>query len=220
MLKYLKDFIFYLLCSAVSFAQQAGETSTLAVEASAGKTYLWELYDVLPSDFATSVGNCPTDKAEIITPPTESEIDIAWKQTGIYYYKITISDGCTNNIKIGKVEITNIKNEDCKDLFHNMVIPNAMSANYDGANDVWEITDLRDYCLKCDKRNHLSIFNRWGVKVYEKENYMLDHFRFNGYSQNVRTIEKHQKLPTGTYFYIITLDDGSHKTGWLYIRTD
>ncbi len=47
-----------------------------------------------------------------------------------------------------------------------LVFPNVMTPNGDGRNDVFAIKNMNPLL-----RNTLSIYNRWGKKVYEKENY-------------------------------------------------
>ena len=65
------------------------------------------------------------------------------------------------------------------------------------------------------------IFNRWGVKVWEKDNYMSSGSdRFKGYSNNNRDINNNKLLPAGTYYYIIEINDGISINGYLYIYHD
>lgn len=112
-----------------------------------------------------------------------------------------------------------VRKNPCDDLFENMVIPTGFSPNEDGVNDTWEVQDLKKYYETCKQQNVVRIFNRWGVKVYEKDNYMLDNQRFKGFSQHGRTVSK-KPLPNGTYFFVITFEDGKQKTGYLYMSKD
>lgn len=64
------------------------------------------------------------------------------------------------------------------------------SPNGDGANDYWYIENLEDLS---DVK--LSVFNRWGRKVYSSDDYKND---WNGFSEG-------QLLPVGTYYYVIDL---------------
>jgi len=54
----------------------------------------------------------------------------------------------------------------------------------------------------------LEIFDRRGVKVYEKENYTHE---FEGKNTNG------DELPAASYYYVIKLKDGRKLTGWLYL---
>jgi len=62
------------------------------------------------------------------------------------------------------------------------------SPNGDGMNDVFAIKNLESY-----PENSLEIFNRWGNRVYRKENYTND---WDGSYDNIL-------LPDGIYFYIL-----------------
>ena len=67
----------------------------------------------------------------------------------------------------------------------------------------------------------ITIFNRWGAKVYENNNYQNE---WSGQSQNVMNIGGDQ-LPEGTYYYQIVLggfdntpDKGKLYTGYVYLK--
>ena len=83
----------------------------------------------------------------------------------------------------------------------NCGIPRGISPNNDGLNDFFNIE-------KFDVKA-LSIFNRYGVKVYHKDNYRKE---WNGLSDNGK------ELPDATYYYLIELNNGDHKTGWVYVN--
>ncbi|MFN3753006.1 gliding motility-associated C-terminal domain-containing protein [Flavobacterium sp.] len=80
-------------------------------------------------------------------------------------------------------------------------IQKGISANNDGLNDSF---DLAGYNVK-----QLKIFNRYGVAVYSKSNYENEWF---GQSDGG------DKLPDGTYYYVIDFNDLKTKTGWIYIN--
>ncbi|MFK8265512.1 gliding motility-associated C-terminal domain-containing protein [Capnocytophaga cynodegmi] len=145
-----------------------------------------------------------------------NQSEITPSNSTTFYAVCQTEKGCQSQAVSLLVEV--VSDNSCEEDFKNMFIPNALSLNDDGANDVWQLEDLKKYCEKCNKKNVVTIFNRWGVKVYEKENYMLDGERFNGFSEHKRTVSK-EVLPNGTYFYVITFDDGKQKTGYIYIRS-
>ncbi|MFW5831584.1 MAG: gliding motility-associated C-terminal domain-containing protein, partial [Prolixibacteraceae bacterium] len=70
----------------------------------------------------------------------------------------------------------------------------------------------------------IEIYNRWGNLVYEQEDYgnedrwgSTDAW-WNGRSTHKWTVGK-EKLPTGTYFYILNLNDGSDPiTGSVFLN--
>jgi gliding motility-associated-like protein len=64
--------------------------------------------------------------------------------------------------------------------------------------------------------NKVTIFNRWGDVVFEKDKYDNDQRKFEGLNQNGHI------LPSGTYFYQIEFSDDSNKrqtlTGYLSLK--
>jgi gliding motility-associated-like protein len=78
-----------------------------------------------------------------------------------------------------------------------LFIPNGFSPNGDGKNDVWFIKGL-------PKDTKVTIFNRWGNKVYQKDGYDNT---WDG-RPNVSGTLGTDKLSQGTYYYIIEFNDG------------
>ena len=77
------------------------------------------------------------------------------KQPGTYSVKVTNTCGSASDAII-------ITNKDC-----NFYFPSAFSPNRDGVNDIFKI--LTPYTLK---EYHLSIYNRWGQKIFESLDYL------------------------------------------------
>uniref|UniRef100_UPI0025D296A6 T9SS type B sorting domain-containing protein n=1 Tax=Flavobacterium sp. TaxID=239 RepID=UPI0025D296A6 len=72
----------------------------------------------------------------------------------------------------------------------------------------------------CVFTNTVEIYNRWGVLVFETDQYDNITRVFRGISQGKSTVVKSIGLPTGTYFYIIKYSnkEGDHrKEGYLYL---
>ncbi|KAF2327747.1 gliding motility-associated C-terminal domain-containing protein [Flavobacterium ginsenosidimutans] len=104
------------------------------------------------------------------------------------------------------------KTDDVKDL----IIYNAVSPNDDGLNDSFVIKGIDQF-----PDNQVEIYNRWGVKVYDAKSYNESDNMFRGYSDGRATIKRGDKLPTGTYFYIVKYNTGTEvkeRTGYLYIN--
>lgn len=80
-------------------------------------------------------------------------------------------------------------------------IQRGISPNGDGDNETF---DLRGLGVK-----ELSIFNRYGTKVYGLSNYTNE---WKGQT------DKGQELPDGTYYYVIEQNNGENKSGWVYIN--
>ncbi|MFV0591315.1 MAG: gliding motility-associated C-terminal domain-containing protein, partial [Draconibacterium sp.] len=109
-----------------------------------------------------------------------------------------------------------------------LFIPDGFSPNGDNRNDYFEIIfncqsgDLLFEEEYPDAR--IEIFNRWGNKVYEQENYgntvrwgTTDAW-WNGKSTNKMQVGK-DNLPTATYFYILYLNDGTDPiTGSIFLN--
>jgi gliding motility-associated-like protein/uncharacterized repeat protein (TIGR01451 family) len=85
---------------------------------------------------------------------------------------------------------------------------NLITPNDDGFNDKFVIECIEQY------ENKLEVFNRWGNKVFEAENYKND---WKGTSTNRFTVNGGAHLPSGTYFYVLQVKGMKQMTNWLYI---
>ncbi len=106
---------------------------------------------------------------------------------GIYTAVATNSFTCENSAQF------DVTNDFC-------TIPKGVSANNDGDNDNFDLSNL--------DVDRLQIFNRWGMVVYEQKNYTD---QWDGRSNDGK------ELPDGTYFYIIDQRSGKTFTGWVYL---
>ncbi|OXA99251.1 gliding motility-associated C-terminal domain-containing protein [Flavobacterium pectinovorum] len=99
-----------------------------------------------------------------------------------------------------------------------LIVYNAVSPNGDGINDTFHIKGIAKY-----PDNTVEIYNRWGVKVYDAKSYNESDIMFGGYSDGRVTVKRGDKLPTGTYFYILKYNNGVkgiQKSGYLYINNN
>ncbi|MCG8573776.1 MAG: gliding motility-associated C-terminal domain-containing protein, partial [Flavobacteriales bacterium] len=78
--------------------------------------------------------------------------------------------------------------------------PTGFSPNGDGVNDLFIIEGLNSF----DKVS-LVVFNRWGSKVYESNDYQNDWDGTNQFGISLGN----NPLPSGTYFYIIKAGDST-----------
>jgi gliding motility-associated-like protein len=123
----------------------------------------------------------------------------------------TATDACGNS-----VSHTQVINLVC-----HINIYNALSLNDDGKNEIFLLDGI-----ECFPNNSVEIYNRWGAKVFETAAYDNKQSVFKGVSSGKGTVSRNEKLPTGTYFYVINyqynLDNSNQfenvqKTGYLYI---
>jgi len=91
-----------------------------------------------------------------------------------------------------------------------VVIPNIFTPNGDDKNEYFYISGLNQF-----ENPKIKIYNRWGNLVYESDSYKND---WDGTSEASMTIGKKEKLPTGTYFYVLELmKNYAPITGWIYL---
>lgn len=79
-----------------------------------------------------------------------------------------------------------------------VVIYDGVSPDGDGKNDYFFIDNINRF-----PDNSVTIFNRWGREVYHTTNYDSRGNHFRGYAEGVKTFKNGEKLPTGTYYYIV-----------------
>lgn len=84
-----------------------GQTSIWVIEEVPGSTYAWELYnDVEDIDLVTVPGNCPPSEAYFVGGVnTGDSVAVMCLAPGTYFIKVTATDSCTNNIKVGKIVV-------------------------------------------------------------------------------------------------------------------
>ena len=81
-----------------------------------------------------------------------------------------------------------------------------------GVNPTWIIDGITGF-----PNNQITVFNRWGNKVYEVNGYNNADRVWRG-NANVSSFGDNE-VPDGTYFYIIDLGDGSKpRTGYVIVN--
>ncbi|WP_298488931.1 gliding motility-associated C-terminal domain-containing protein [uncultured Maribacter sp.] len=137
--------------------------------------------------------NTPDEDADGDGDPTNDDTD----GDGITDYLDPVDD----SPKIVEIEINQI-----------------VSPNSDGKNDFLFIRGVENAV-----NNSLKIFNRWGVAVYEGEEYNNQNNVFDGRSKGRSTVSGGEYLPAGVYFYIFEYDNQNdslkHVTnsGYIYV---
>ena len=117
----------------------------------------------------------------------QNPITITRAETGSYSLTITNQNGCFASKAIDVLRTF------CE-------IPNVITPNNDGSN---EELDLSGFDVK-----KLEIYNRWGRLVFDQTNYTNE---WRGQSN------KGERLPDGTYFYLITYDNLETINGWIFL---
>jgi gliding motility-associated-like protein/uncharacterized repeat protein (TIGR01451 family) len=127
----------------------------------------------------------------VITSPSSSNTTVTGlDKAGLYHFVYTNSSGCADTVVL-KVITTDLS------------IPNIITPNNDGKNDVFKIGGLESY-----PGSQLTIFNRWGNEVYRADNYKND---WNG-----------SGLAEATYFYILNRKEHTGEftplKGWVFLK--
>ncbi|MCG8748856.1 gliding motility-associated C-terminal domain-containing protein, partial [Tenacibaculum finnmarkense] len=172
--------------------------------------------DGLDDAFDTDNGGSPVDLSD-----TDGD--------GIYDYQDIDDDNDGINTEDENPGDTNITTNDSLDTNENGIPDsldtdtnkcgtpyNIMTPDNDGENDSFFISCIGNPEYS---NNTVEIFNRWGNTVYKASGYNNESVSFKGISNGRTTLVVDEKLPAGTYYYIIDLGDGSKaKAGWLYIN--
>lgn len=106
------------------------------------------------------------------TPPI-----VCYPSTGSFEVKLEVSNSDGQATKSSFVTVSKVK---CDTLF----IPNVITANNDGKNDIFNIRGL-------PQRFDLQIFNRWGTMIFE--------------TQNEHKLWNPKDVSQGVYFYLLHL---------------
>lgn len=104
-------------------------------------------------------------------------------ESAIYYVQSYDSLCASERISLTVIVV------DCKD---SLFIPNIFTPNGDGKNDYFEIIKVHDYNAQIIT---LTIFNRWGKKVFEIEG-KTEQLKWDGTNNGT-------KLSDGAYFYVL-----------------
>jgi gliding motility-associated-like protein len=83
--------------------------------------------------------------------------------------------------------------EDCS-----IIIPTAFTPDYDQVNDTWELANIDNIY----PNNVVSVYNRWGNKVYESKPGVYNTMPWDG-------THKGEELPIASYYYMIEYNDNS-----------
>ena len=124
--------------------------------------------------------------------------------TTVYYengdYIVTLFStgpfGCVDSVS-KTIKITTVTNE------INTLIPNAISPNGDGVNDVWKL----EFIQFVNPNAEITILNRWGQTMFQSI----------GYTDPWDGTYNGELVPEGNYYYIIKLSDDEIYKGALLV---
>lgn len=118
-------------------------------------------------------------------------------QSGVYDVVVTVGE-CSDSAEV------EVDFKECK-----IWIPNIITLNNDGLNDKFEVVNL----IEADQID-LIIYNRWGRKVYEKENYQNEWGGQRGGDGRL--------VSAGVYFYVINAKGADHEVynGFITVVTE
>jgi gliding motility-associated-like protein len=182
-------------CSSPIFTPQKGDTVTtvIAYTTNGGCTS----YDTLTIDIIKNEKNFLRDtiickQGMLIIPSIYGPSNVVWNdgstlpfinisESGQYWS--TINNACGTKTDTAYVKYI---------LPKTYIVPNVFTPNGDGVNEVFEITGVETY-----DQVKLSIFNRWGGKLYESTN--PDAVKWDGRTES-----------EGVYFYNLETKDCSN----------
>lgn len=158
----------------------------------------------VPMVTATNPTNGGANGSILITSPIANAI---WYQLNDFDFQFS---PLFENLPAGVYEVSAVNGNGCRSTIQVIltepsgIIPKGISPNDDGNNDSFDLTGIGNI-------SQVKIFNRYGVNVYSKSQYLNE---WKGQT------DKGKSLPTATYYYIIFFENGEAKTGWVYLQRE
>ncbi|WP_159024141.1 gliding motility-associated C-terminal domain-containing protein [Formosa sp. L2A11] len=123
-----------------------------------------------------------------------------------YVFTFTEANGCQN-----QTSVSILINEDCVEPTCDPIVSSTVTPNGDQWNEYFTVTGLD----RCGFVINIEIYNRWGALVYKATDYQNN---WNG-KNDKGGFGNASNLPTGTYYYIVTLKNSGLKplTGSIYL---
>jgi gliding motility-associated-like protein len=154
------------------------------------------------TDGATYVWSGPNNYTS--NQSTATIPNIQTNQTGDYTVFITDSLGCTFT---DTISVSIVITPEC------LIIPELVTPDSDGHNDEWDIEGLENY-----PEATVQLFNRWGNLIFEVSPYTQP---WKGETNKGLSIDGGDgRVPFGTYFYLIRLNDpdGNEYKGYIELQ--
>nr|WP_241551473.1 HYR domain-containing protein [Gramella oceanisediminis] len=170
---------------------------------------VFDLFDLLQGEVDESGTWEDTDNTGALD---SGFIDTEEMELGTYIFTYVIEGTCPST-----TEVLVTINDDCVVLPCTLndireSISKAVTPNGDNRNDFFEV----DLDTDCGFTYDLKIFNRWGAKVFEAQNYQNN---WDGYSESSFTSSN--QLPSGTYYYVLEIRNSEFEPiqGYIYLGT-
>ncbi len=158
--------------------------ASIAINSLPSKTgvvlYKWEPSSVCPNNDCSSLDSLAPGTYSVIVKALD------YNNSNIILDSVTTTFTITASIDVCQIHVFN-----------------GFTPDGDGLNDNWIIEGINDF-----PENKVSIFNRWGNKVWSTSGYNNTTNNWNGKGPNGST------LTSGTYFYVIEIDNAVKK-GWV-----
>ena len=141
---------------------------------------------------------------EVQSGPDYSYTHTAGQALG--FVEVVVMDLVTTCEASTLIEVASYMNANCVD------IPQGLSPNGDGVNDCL----MLDHLEASDNIIKAEIYNRYGVKVFELNDYTN---QWCGQDASSGNSDSNNLLPVGTYFYVIQFGSGrAPTTSWIYLN--
>ncbi|WP_373057450.1 HYR domain-containing protein [Zunongwangia sp. H14] len=170
---------------------------------------MFDLFELLLGDYDASGIWIDTENTGALD---QGIIDPAQLEVGSYRFEYQTEGACSSI-----TEVTVSINDDCVVLPCSIgdirnSITKAVTPNGDQINDTFSI----DFANECGFVYDVKIFNRWGAKVFEAQDYQNN---WDGSATNSFTSSN--QLPAGTYFYILEIRNSGFEPiqGYIYLGT-
>ncbi len=111
---------------------------------------------------------------------------VNWPDAGVKQIRVSVSGPCAYDLDSLSINVGAC----------DVRVPNVFTPGIEGVNSIFHIGNLEKY-----PNTNLIVYNRWGNIVYYSTNYQND---WNG-----------GKLPSGTYYYVLTLANGEVNKGFV-----
>ena len=171
----------------------------------------FDLFDLLVGDNVESGTWEDTNQTGALSG---SFIDPELMDVGTYTFNYVIGGNCpsTTSVQVSINALCVVEDEGCDIDDIKAGVSKAVTPNGDGFNDFFEI----NVDPICGFTFGLQIFNRWGAEIYSNPNYSND---WDGFSN--KSFTGSNQLPSGTYYYILTVNNGTIEPiqGYIYLGT-